>query len=208
MPNHELVFYYSPMSSAVRVHLALEELGVPYEKVKVDFSKGETRTPEYLAKNPNGKVPFLEVDGRGLFESAAIITWLGEAYGPEKGLFPAVGTPEHRDALMWIAWATATLGWQLSRYLENASPRLPEEERNAKQAEKALVELHKAIAVLDAHLAKTGFAVGSSYTLVDGALAGFFDYARFVNVDFSTYAHVAKWLAACDARPARKAVYA
>ena len=86
-----LTFYYTPMSSATRVHWALEELGVPYEKVKMDLAAGDQRKPEYLALNPNGKVPLLVGDGTPIFESLAILLHLGETYGVEKGLFPAPG---------------------------------------------------------------------------------------------------------------------
>ena len=76
-----LVYYYSPMSSAVRVTWAIEELDVVCERVLVDFRKGETKTPDFLKLNPNGKVPLLIVDGHPIFESLAILVYLGETYG-------------------------------------------------------------------------------------------------------------------------------
>src|SRR5690242_11716885 len=83
-------FYYSPMTSATRVHWALEELGVPYEKIKLDLTAGDQKKPEYLALNPNGKVPlFVDEEGRPIFESLAILLYLGERYGVAKGLYPA-----------------------------------------------------------------------------------------------------------------------
>src|SRR5437868_5895333 len=69
--SHSLIFFYTPMSSATRVHWALEELEVPYEKKKLDLTKGEQRTPEYLKLNPNGKIPLIVADGRPIFESLA-----------------------------------------------------------------------------------------------------------------------------------------
>jgi glutathione S-transferase len=76
-----IVFYYTPMSSATRVHWALEELGVPYDKVKIDLAKGEQKKPEFLKLNPNGKVPLLVVDGQPVFESLAMLLYLGDTYG-------------------------------------------------------------------------------------------------------------------------------
>src|SRR6266516_4392854 len=76
-----IVFYYTPMSSATRVLWALEELGVPFDKVKVDLSKGEQRQPEFLKLNPNGKVPTMVIDGQPVFESLAMLLHLGETYG-------------------------------------------------------------------------------------------------------------------------------
>ena len=98
-----LVFYYSPMSTAVVTHWILEELGIPYETVKVDFQK-DTKKPEYVKLNPNGAVPLIVHDGTPIFESAAIAIYLGETFGVEKGLFPAPG-PKRGEALKWITAA-------------------------------------------------------------------------------------------------------
>src|SRR3954471_12643745 len=82
-PKMSLVFYYAPWSTATTCHWALEELGVPHEKVKLDLSKKETQTPEFLALNPNGKVPLLVHDGVPIYESIAILAHLGETFGVE-----------------------------------------------------------------------------------------------------------------------------
>src|SRR4051794_2962025 len=103
-----LKFYYSPMSSATRIHWALEELGVPYEKIKVDLAAGDQKKPEYLALNPNGKVPLVVDDGTVIFESLAILLHLGENYGVAKGLFPA-GGKDRSEAFKWMSWASGTL---------------------------------------------------------------------------------------------------
>ena len=103
-------FFYTPQSSADRVHGTLHALGVPYEEVRVNLRAGEQRTPEFLAINPNGKVPTLILDGTPMFESVAIQIALGERYGVEKGLWPALGSPEHLTALTWLAWGQVALG--------------------------------------------------------------------------------------------------
>src|SRR5689334_13676031 len=103
-----IVFYYAPMSSATRVHWALEELRLPYEKVKIDLSAGEQRTPAYRKINPNGKVPAMVVDGVPVFESLAMMLYLGETYGVDKGLFPPAG-PARVEAWKWMAWGAVTL---------------------------------------------------------------------------------------------------
>ena len=68
-----LVFHYAPMSSATPTHWALEELGVPYEKVRLDLRARDQDRPAFRALNPNGKVPLLVHDGVPLFESVAIL---------------------------------------------------------------------------------------------------------------------------------------
>jgi glutathione S-transferase len=73
------VYGFSPSGNCHKVKLLLEQLGQDYRWVETDSARGATRTPEYLAKNPNGKVPMLELDdGRILVESNAILCWLAE----------------------------------------------------------------------------------------------------------------------------------
>ena len=70
-----LIFHDAPMTSAARIHWALEELEIPFEQKKLDLAKGEQRTPELLALNPNGKVPLIVDDGVAIFESLAILLY-------------------------------------------------------------------------------------------------------------------------------------
>ena len=74
---------FSPSGNCHKVKLLLEQLGRDYAWIETDSARGATRTPEYLAKNPNGKVPMLELeDGRVLVESNAILCWLAEGTPP------------------------------------------------------------------------------------------------------------------------------
>src|SRR6185437_3265067 len=93
-----LTFYYSPMSTAVITELVLDELAVPCERIRIDLKKGESRTPEFLRLNPNGKVPMLVHDGIPIWESVAITLYLGEIFGVAKGLYPEPG-PERGEAM-------------------------------------------------------------------------------------------------------------
>ena len=121
-----LTFYYSPMSTASITSLVLEELGVPCEKIKLDIKKGETRTPEFLRLNPNGKIPLVVHDGTSIWESAAITMYLGEVFGVGKNLYPAPG-PKRGEAMKWITWANVTLGDAVGRWLRNTSEWTPAE---------------------------------------------------------------------------------
>jgi GST-like protein len=111
----KIVLYWHPMSSATPVACALAELGVPHERVKVDITTGEQRRPDFLALNPNGKVPTMTVDGAPMFEALAIEMWLGQTYGVQSGLWPAEGTPERLQAMAWSTWSYVTYGAQLVR---------------------------------------------------------------------------------------------
>ncbi|PCC66707.1 glutathione S-transferase [Nannocystis exedens] len=204
-----ITFYYTPRTSATRVHWVLEELGVRYEKVKVDLRAGEQHKPEFLAINPNGKVPALVVDGTPMFESLAIILYLGDRFGVDKGLWPRVGTGEHAEALTWIVWGSVTLGGTIFRIFFNTHEWFPAESRNAAQAEAARKEFEAELKILDQRLTGRDYLVGRDFTLVDAANSSALAWAlTFIKLDISAYPAVAAWIDRCVNRPANRAVSA
>ena len=202
-----LVLYYAPWSSATTCLLAIDELGVPCERVKLDLAAGSTRTPDFLAKNPNGKVPLLVHDGVPIFESIAILAHLGATFGVEKKLFPPPGLAR-AQALQWLAWMNASLAPHVSRYIENSSDRVAAELRNAKVAELARAEINHLLGILDAHLAGKTWMVGEHFTLVDLHLAGGMAWISRLGFELATLPNVAAWLARCQARPSFAALRA
>jgi glutathione S-transferase len=198
-------FYYSPMSSAMRVHWALEELGVPYEKHKLDLAAGDQKKPDFLAINPNGKVPAL-VDGDAkIFESLAIFVWLGEKYGTEKGMWPRAGTPEHGAALSWLMWGTAEAATTMFQYLLHGSEArmaLPKEHRSAHLAKTHKDRFEQLMKVLDGHLQGRDYTLGSTFSLVDVANASMVGFATMMGgLSLAEHKNVAAWLARCQQRP-------
>jgi glutathione S-transferase len=180
-------FYYAPMTSSMRVHWALEELGLSYEKIKINLAEKEQKKAEYLKLNPNGKVPLLVVDGKPIFESLAMLMYLGETHG--KDVYPVPG-PERAEAYKWMAWSYVTMGESLARYLRNTGERFPDEEKNPKAAESARKELEEQLQILNDALGDKEWILGR-FTLADIALIGFpmfmqmrlgFDLNRFPNV--------------------------
>ena len=99
--NDELVFYGNPRSRAQMTHFMLEELGIPYRFVAIDFQNGANREPDFLAINPMGKVPAITHRGVTVTESGAIIAYLADAF-PEKGLAPALDDPQRGTWLRWL----------------------------------------------------------------------------------------------------------
>jgi glutathione S-transferase len=194
-------FYYTPMTSATRVHWALEEVGVPYDKVKIDLAAGEQRTPEYLALNPNGRVPLLVVDDVPVFESLAILLYLGERYGVEKGLFPELG-PKRAEAFKWMAWTNVTLGEQVTRLLRNTSDRFPAEEKNPKAAEGAKKEIADLLGMVDRALEGREYLVDDHFTLADLAIVAFLPFMARLGVDYGPFKNVQAWMGRCVSRPA------
>ena len=100
--------YYSPGTASMVVHLALLEIGAPYELRLVDFDSKAQRDPAYLKLNPRGVVPTLVIDGRPRMESAALLLMLAERH-PETLLAPAPGTAEHEAWQQWIVYLSNTL---------------------------------------------------------------------------------------------------
>ena len=101
--------YWSPASANMTPHAMLEDIGVPYQLIKVDTSKGEQRSPDYLKINPHARVPTLVYDGgKTLYETTAIALFLAERY-PEAGFAPKSDSPDRPPFLQWMAYLTNTL---------------------------------------------------------------------------------------------------
>jgi glutathione S-transferase len=201
-----LTFYYAPMTSATRIHWALEEVGCSYERVKVDLAAGDQRKPEYLALNPNGKVPLLVADGLPIYESLAILLYLGETYGVEKGLFPAPGL-ERAEAFRWMAWVGITLGDAVSRVIRN-SDRFPAEQRNELAREVAKKDLADLWTMVDKALDGKEYLVGGRFTLADLSVSGFVMVTGRFGVDIGHLKNVQAWSAKATQRPAMGRVLA
>ncbi|MBR1218652.1 glutathione S-transferase family protein [Bradyrhizobium sp. U87765 SZCCT0131] len=103
-----LTLYLSPGSSSMAVHIALHEIGVPFEARPLAFARQEQRAPAFLAINPEGKVPTVVVDGRPLTEVAGILFYLAKRF-PEAALLPADDIETEARAVSWMSFIAATL---------------------------------------------------------------------------------------------------
>jgi glutathione S-transferase len=103
-----LALYFAPGSSSMAVHIALHEIGVPFEGRPISFRKREHRAPDYLALNPEGKVPTLLIDGRPLTEVAAILYYLAKRF-PDAALLPKDDTEAEAQAISWMSFIASTL---------------------------------------------------------------------------------------------------
>jgi glutathione S-transferase len=100
--------YFAPGSSSMAVHIALHEIGVAFEQRPMSFKKNDMRAPEFLALNPEGKVPLLLVDGRPLTEVAAILFYLAKRF-PDADLLPRDDPEAEAQALSWMSFVASTL---------------------------------------------------------------------------------------------------
>lgn len=202
-----IVLYEAPMSSATPVVHALVELGVPYEAHTLDLAAGDQRKPEFLALNPQGKVPTLVVDGVPLFEALAILQWLGDTHGVERGLWPSRTTPERLQALSWTAWAYVTCGATLQRLDHARNERVPAEFHNEALAKHTYDELQQLLGLLDARLASRTYLVGDTFSLVDLTVASMVTYGTFCGVSVEDHPNLKRWLQNFQARPSYPKVW-
>jgi len=114
-----LILYFAPGSSSMAVHIALHEVGVPFEATPMSFKNKDMSAPEYLALNPEGKVPTLLVDGRPLTEVAAILYYLAKRF-PDAGLLPRDDLEADAQALSWMSFIASTLHPARQRGLDYA----------------------------------------------------------------------------------------
>jgi len=103
-----LALYFAPGSSSMAVHIALHEIGVPFRARPISFRKREHRAPDYLALNPEGKVPTLVIDGRPLTEVAAILYYLAKRFS-DAALLPNDDPEAEAQAISWMSFIAATL---------------------------------------------------------------------------------------------------
>jgi glutathione S-transferase len=112
-------FYFAPGSSSFAVHIALHEIGVLFEGKPLSFGKNDLLSPDYLALNPEGKVPTLVIDGRPLTEVAAILYYLAKRF-PDAGLLPSDDIEAEAQALSWMSFIASTLHPARQRGLDYA----------------------------------------------------------------------------------------
>jgi glutathione S-transferase len=202
-----LTFYHAPMSTATITDLVLAELGIPHETVTLDIQKGDTKKPEFLKVNPNGKVPVIVHDGTVIFESAAITIHLGETFGVEKNVWPS-DRLKRGEAMKWVVWSNVSLGDAVGRWMRNTMDWIPAEQRNAKAGEAGQKDMRDLLGILDASLEGRDYLTGSQFTLADAHVNSFLDWLRYSKVDFTPFARLEAWSKRCSARPGYQKVMA
>lgn len=184
-------------SRAQRSIWALEELGLDYEHVPVDFVKG-VREASYRALNPNGRVPTLVDDDLVLFEGLAINLYLARKY--DGGLWPASEHDQAR-ALQWSMWALSELEPSFMDIFINTLI-LPEDKRDAPRVKYAAGVLKRPLRVLEAIFAEQDTLLGDEFTIADLNVAGVLWVGRFAGYDFANCPKVLAYYERCASRPA------
>lgn len=179
-----------------KVQLLLELLGTPYRWVDVNSAAGETRTPEYLAKNPNGKVPLLETEaGQYLPESNAILCYLAS----DTHLFPK-DKWHQANVLQWLFFEQYSHEPYIAvaRYIKKYLPQSHERHSD-------LPRLHErgyqALDVMEKHLAQHVYLVSTGFSIADIALFAYTHDAATGGFDLTRYPHLQSWLQRVQLQP-------
>lgn len=172
-----------------KVKLLLEQLRLPYTWIAVDILKNESRTGEFLQKNPSGQIPLLEISpGTYLPESNAILHYLadGSDFLPRDPL-------EHAQVLRWMFWEQYSHEPNIAsarfivRYLGNPPER-------AEILKRKIADGHEALQLMDRHLERNKYLVGERYTIADIALYAYAHVAEEGRISLAPYASVRRWL--------------
>jgi len=191
------LYDYLPSGNGYKARLVLKYLEIPYRLVEVDILKGESRTPEYMAKNPNGRIPLLEVPGRGVIaESHAIISYLagGSALIPKDPFLAAL-------MWQWLCFEQynlepniATLRFWL-RY-----KKMTKEEIGPAYADKQ-AKGYDALRVLETGLTGRTFLVGEAYSLADIGLYAYTHGTAGADMSLAAYPAINAWIRRIEALP-------
>lgn len=208
-----LKIYGISASRAARPLWAALELGVPFEHIAMTYKAGATRTPEFLALNPNGHVPVV-VDERPegavtVWESMACVLYISRVHGRADGQSITPATPrEEAEALRWSFWAVTELENDALTVLMHRMA-MPTEQRKPELAAQAENRLKVPLAVLESHL-QAQHAQGEAYlaanrfTVADVCVASVANWIRPAAALLAQYPAVSSWLHACVERPAQK----
>jgi len=183
--------------NSYKVRLALALLDIPYRAVEIDILKGESRTPEFLAKNPSGQVPLLEVsEGRYLAESNAILWYLaiGTSLAPENRL-------DRADAMRWMFFEQHALEPNIGAAYFWLSLVKGGRELHAYSLEDWMERGYRALQVMENHLATHSYFATDMLTVADIALYGYTHLAEQCDYDLSAFPAIRGWLGRIEREP-------
>ncbi len=189
------VLYGISASRAFRSIWAAEEIGLDYEHVNTSF-QGDAQAPDYLAVNPNGRIPALVDGDLQLFESMAINNYLAQKYGGN--LWPSSQDDQAR-VLQWSVWGISEIE-PLQMQIVIQKFFVPEDRQDPAVVEAAGKGLARPLGVLDQTLARQDYLLGDAFTIADLNLAAVMDLLNMVAFDLSGWANVRAWLDRCYAR--------
>lgn len=208
-----LKIYGIAASRASRPLWVAHELGLDYEHVPLPYQGGATRTPEFLAINPNGHIPAIDDNGVLVWESMACTLYLADRFKAADGSSLAAQNPaELADILRWTFWSVTECEKDALTVLMHTVA-MPADKRKPLLAEEATRRLMVPLAVLEQHLRGTGpaprpYLAGERFTVADIAVASILAWVRSAREMLAAYPCTALWLERCLKRPAQQQVRA
>jgi GST-like protein len=193
--------YTANTPNGVKIPIALEELGLPYRLHRIDLGANQQKTPEFLAINPNGRIPaIVDTEGPGdaalsVFESGAILLYLADK---QPGLLMPSDPVARVRALEYLFFQMGGIGPMFGQagWFMRHTTQIP------LAIERYQSESKRLTAVLESRLTKQPWLAGASYSIADIANFGWLRGAAYAGIDLAQYPAVRAWLAAIEARPA------
>ena len=201
----DIKLYYAPGACSLASHIAIEEVGVPYETVRLNLAEGDQRKPEYLRLNPRGRVPTCVVDGHVITENVGIIAYFAGGY-PQAGIWPK-DTWHQALAISTMAWLSNTVHAcyghlvRPARYADDAAS-----QESIKAKARTMYEEY--LREIDSLLAGRKWAIGERYSAVDGYLLVFYRWGNRAGLPVKELANYTRLVDKVLARPAVKKVMA
>ena len=197
----KLRIYGIARTRAFRALWIAKELGLDYEHVPIEIGAAGARQPEYLAINPNGRLPAIDDDGFVLWESLAITLYLAKKHGR---LYPSTLEGEAR-AWQWSLWSVQEVDRGVNIWSLHAV-RLPPEDRDPQRLAEALKVIEAPFRVLDSALTGRSYLLGDDFTVADLNVAAVI--SRAIDMDLAATPRLGDWLRRCLERPAAGAARA
>ncbi len=189
------LYDYLPSGNGYKARLLLTQLGIPFQRVEMDITRGATRTPEFLRKNPNGRIPVLELDdGTFLAESDAILFYLSEgtAFLPTSRL-------QRAQVLQWMFFEQYSHEPNIATVRFWMHSEMTDERRAMVPSKRQLG--YAALDVMEEHLSRNVFFVGDRYSIADIALYAYTHVADEGGFDLSGYPCLDAWFERVRAQP-------
>ena len=193
----KLRIYGIARTRAFRALWIAKELGLDYEHIPIEIGAAGARQPDYLAINPNGRLPAIEDDGFVLWESLAITLYLAKKHGR---LYPTTLEGEAR-AWQWSLWSVQEVDRGVNIWSLHAV-RLPPEDRDPQRLAEALKVIEAPFRVLDSALTGRSYLLGKDFTVADLNVAAVI--SRAIDMDLAATPRLGDWLRRCLERPAAR----
>jgi glutathione S-transferase len=198
-----ITLYWHPMSpNAKRIQVMARELNLELDTRIIDLSKGEQRSAEFLDKNPNGKVPVIEVDGKCLWESPAILYRIAAEHRETRPLLPD-SEADIADMLKWMFWHASHLEPAINAIAFERLFRKPltEEDPVQEKIDEHMPTFQQFASVLDAHLHNKQWLLGELFSVADIALGTTLEMAQLADIPLNDFPGLRGWLRRLTSRP-------